>query len=183
MQELENKYGEKLKELLIYFFMYSFLGWVLETLYSYIVLGHFTNRGFLVGPICPIYGLGMIILITYLSKYKTNYIKLFISSAVVLTLFEYATSYFLEAQYGIKCWDYTNDLYNLNGRVCLPYSIAWGLAAIIFIGYIHKYITKFVSFVNSKIPNQVLESFLKILLIILIIDIILSELQYVHVIQ
>jgi len=66
--------------IILYFFLYSFIGWLMETFYSLLVLGHFTNRGFLVGPICPIYGFGAILMILFISQYKKNSIKLFFST-------------------------------------------------------------------------------------------------------
>ena len=77
----------KLYLYILYFFIFSVCGWILETLFSFIVLGHFTNRGFLYGPLCPIYGWGAIILIVFLSKYKDSDIKLFIYSAVIFSVF------------------------------------------------------------------------------------------------
>ena len=82
---------------ILYFFIFSVFGWIMETVFSFIVLGHFTNRGFLYGPLCPIYGWGAIILIIFLSKYKDNDIKLFTYSAVIFSVFEFFVSYLLEA--------------------------------------------------------------------------------------
>lgn len=92
---IDNKI--QLRDLGAYFIIYSFLGWLMETIYMSLLNGHFTNRGFLFGPICPIYGYGITILILLASKYKDNIIKLFFSSFFVLSIFEYIVSFGLEA--------------------------------------------------------------------------------------
>ena len=78
MEDIEKQYKLNIDKLLLYFFIYSTLGWILETVYSYILLGHFENRGFLIGPLCHIYGFGMLIMIIWLSKYKNNKINYFL---------------------------------------------------------------------------------------------------------
>ena len=113
--------------LLLYFLIYAFIGWVLETFYSYIILGHFTNRGFLFGPLCPIYGFGGVILIRCLQKYKSKPLKLFIYSIIIFSLFEYVAGFILDAMFSARWWDYSNDFLNLNGRVTLSFSILWGI--------------------------------------------------------
>ena len=100
-----------------------------------IVLGHFTKRGFLFGPICPIYGYGALILIIFLEKYKSRKIKLFTYSAIIFSVLEYIASYILETIFHAFWWDYRTDAFNLNGRIAAFYSLAWGFIAIIFIDY------------------------------------------------
>lgn len=169
----------KLYDYILYFFIYSFLGWVLETAFSYFVLGHFVNRGFLTGPICPIYGFGMLIIIIPLSKYKNSNIKLFVVSAVVLSIFEYITSYVLDATFGLKWWDYTSDFLNINGRIAAFYTIAWGFITLFAINFIHPIIKKFSNFLKEKMPQLAFNIILRILTITLIIDFVLSVLDYI----
>ena len=167
-------------ELLLYFFIYSFLGWIMETIFSYIVLGYFDDRGFFIGPICPIYGFGMLILLS-LSYYKENPIKLFIISTAVCTFFEYLTGYALEAVFQLKWWDYSNNLLNINGRICLPYALGWGFISLIFIMYVHPFIVNIIKFLSKKKPPFLDESFLKPLFVIFIIDFVLSTIQYLEI--
>ena len=180
MEEFKNKYRSKINEYLLYFFVYAFLGWVLETVFSYFVLGYFDNRGFLIGPICPIYGFGMLILIMWLSRYKDNNIKLFVISAIVLTFFEYVVGYALDAIFQLKWWDYTNDFFNINGRVCLSYALGWGIIAIIVIKYIHPFIVKLLKKIKNKARFLLEDSVLKLFFVILVMDIILSSMQYLQ---
>lgn len=167
-------------EYLLYFFICSFLGWTMETIYSYMVLGHFVNRGFLIGPICPIYGFGMLILVIWLSKYKKNYFKLFFVSAVILTIFEYTTSYCLDAFFKLKWWDYTNEFLNINGRISIYYTLVWGFISILVFKYIYPIIKKLTLFISKKMSYRAETYFLKILSVVFFIDVILSTIQYIN---
>ena len=119
---MNNKKLSKLSELTLYFFMFSFVGWICEIIYAYIIEGRFVNRGFINGPLCPIYGFGAIILILIydmISKHtKSNVIKFVLISAI-FTVFEYLVSVIFELIFGIKWWDYSNLPFNINGRICL----------------------------------------------------------------
>ena len=164
---------------IFYFFIFSFLGWLLETTYSFIVLGHFVNRGFLYGPLCPIYGWGALILIIFLGKFKKKPLKLFIYSSIIFSAFEYYVSYILEALFREYWWDYSNDFMNLNGRISIFYTLAWGFIALIFIGYIFPFFEKKTNLVLSKIPERLKLIIPYILIIIWLIDTILSCISYI----
>lgn len=165
---------------ILYFFIYSFLGWVLETIYAYIVLGHFENRGFLIGPICPIYGYGMLILTVGLNKYKGHNYKLFFVAAFVLTYFEYVAGFALDAIFGLKWWDYSNDFLNINGRICLFFTLAWGIIALVVVNYIHPFTEKLLNRALEKITPVMVDSIAKVLVMTWIIDLILSSISYIH---
>ena len=124
---------------ILYFFLFAFIGWLMETVYAIFTLGHFVKRGFLFGPICPIYGYGALMLIYFLGRYRKNNLKLFFYAAILFSAFEYVTSYVLDALFGMHWWDYSNDYFNLNGRITLSFSIAWGIIAILLLTmYIHS---------------------------------------------
>ena len=89
----------------IYFLVFAIIGWLIETAYGFYELGHFTKRGFLYGPLCPIYGWGAIILIMFFSTYKKKNFKLFIYAAVIFSLFEYLVGFGLEALFSLRLWD------------------------------------------------------------------------------
>lgn len=167
--------------LLLYFLLYSFIGWLLETCYSFAVLGHFTKRGFLFGPLCPIYGWGAVILVSALKKYKSNSLKLFIYSAIVFSIFEYLAGFALDALFSARWWDYTNDFMNLNGRVSIFYSFAWGIIAILFINHIHPFVEKHVKKILKKIPNAVQIITINSLFIAIISDTIFSCIRYLNI--
>jgi len=177
--KIQPKKLNKFQIYTLYFFIFSILGWLMETLYSFIVLGHFTNRGFLYGPLCPIYGFGALILIIFLSKYRNSSLKLFTYSAVIFSIFEYLVSYILEVLFHAFWWDYTYDFFNLNGRISIFYSLAWGIAAIILIGHIYPFIKKKLNIILSKIPYKIKSSIINLSIIIFIVDTILSCIHYI----
>ena len=173
-----NRKINSFKYLLLYFLIYAFIGWLLETFYALFTLGHFTNRGFLYGPICPIYGFGAIILILLLQIYKSNSFKLFFYSAIIFSIFEYIVGFALDALFAAKWWDYTNDFMNLNGRISIFYSFAWGIIAILFINHIHPFIEKCTNRIFKKIPEIYHIILINTLLIILVVDTVFSCIKY-----
>ena len=158
----------------IYFILFAFIGWLLETCFSFYALGHFTKRGFLYGPLCPIYGWGALILIMFLGRYRKNNLKLFIYAAIVFTAFEYLVSYGMEALFSLKWWDYTEEFMNLNGRVSIFYTFAWGIIAILFINFIYPFFKKKLNILLSKIPYKVQVTIVYILFTVFITDTVLS---------
>lgn len=177
----DNRYNTNLTKFqcyLCYFFAFSFIGWVTETLYSYIILGHFTSRGFFYGPICPIYGFGGLILIIFLNKYKKHPLKLFVFAILIFSIFEYAIGFGLDALYNLWLWDYNSEFLNLNGRICLFYSIAWGIAAILFTYVIFPLFKKFLSFISARITTKLQMFFIRLACMIFICDILYSFIEY-----
>lgn len=122
-----NKALSNFQKIVIYFVIYSFLGWICEEIFCVVSTHEFVKRGFLFGPICPIYGYGAIILLFLLKDYKNKPIKLFFLSAIIFSVFEYLTDFFLQALFSTKWWDYTGQFLNLNGRITLSFSLVWGI--------------------------------------------------------
>lgn len=143
--------------------------------------GHFTKRGFLYGPLCPIYGWGAIILISCLHRYKNNSFKLFIYSSIVFSVFEYIVGFMLDALFCAKWWDYADDFMNLNGRISIFFSFAWGIIALIFIHYVHPFFEKKLKPILKKIPKELQLLMLNVCFIILIIDTVLSSIKYLNI--
>lgn len=167
-------------EYIIYFFIYSFLGWIMEVIYALFVHGHFVNRGFLFGPICPIYGFGAIILIMTTKKlYKRPVLK-FIIAIVSFTVFEYLVSLILEMLFGLRWWDYTNDFLNIQGRVSLLYSIFWGVIGLILLEKLHPYIQNKIQKLTKGNANNLQKIICFILIGILLLDTIFSVLKYLN---
>lgn len=179
--EKSKKHIINFRYLLLYFFIYACIGWLLETFYAIGVLGHFVKRGFLFGPLCPIYGFGGVILIQFLKKYKSNKIKLFCYSAIIFTIFEYVAGFALDALFAGRWWDYTNDFMNLNGRISIFYTFAWGIIAIVFTKLIHPFVEKNIKRILKKIPIKVQAISIHFLFIILIADTVLSSIKYLNV--
>lgn len=162
----------------IYFLVFAIIGWLIETAYSFYSLGHFTKRGFLYGPLCPIYGWGAIILIMFFSKYKKKNFKLFIYAAIIFSLFEYLVSFGMEALFSLKWWDYTSEFMNLNGRVSIFYSFAWGIIAILVINFIYPFFKKKINLILSKIPYSIQVTAVYILFAVFVTDTVLSCIKY-----
>ena len=150
----------------------------METLYCIYTLGYFTKRGFLYGPICPIYGFGALMLILFFAKYRKSNFKLFIYSAIVFSAFEYVVSYCLEALFAMHWWDYTNEFFNLNGRISIFYSFAWGIIAIIFINHVYPFLKKKINLILAKIPYAIQVSTLYLLCGVWLVDTVASFIRY-----
>lgn len=160
-------------ELLKYFIIYSMLGWVMESVFRSICERKLINTGFLKGPFCPIYGIGAIIMIVFLKQFQYNIVLLFFMSFVVLTIWEYVVGVFLEKVFNTKYWDYSNHKINFQGRICLTNSIYWGILGIVFICYIHPFISEKLLLV----PEYIVNILTIIITTILIVDIIISVLK------
>lgn len=169
------------QKLVIYFVIYAFIGWVCEEIFCVIYTHEFVKRGFLFGPICPIYGYGAIILILFLKDYKNKPVKLFFVAAIVFSVFEYITDFFLQALFGAKWWDYTGQFLNLNGRITLSFSIVWGIGALIFIRLIHPIATKLIGKLLKKIPIKAQKVVSNSLIVIILVDTVLSSIRYLNI--
>ena len=119
------------------FFVYAFLGWCTEVSYAALVSGRFVNRGFLNGPVCPIYGVGVVIVLFFLDPLRGNTFFLFVGSVLLTSLLEWLTGFVLEKIFHQRWWDYSNEPFNIGGYICLRFSIAWGLACLFVVEIIH----------------------------------------------
>ena len=122
------------------FIIYAFLGWCSEVAFAAVNKGKFVNRGFLNGPVCPIYGVGMLIVVLCLWNLRDRPLLLFLGSALLTTALEFVTGFVLERLFHDKWWDYSDMPFNIKGYVCLKFTILWGLAASFIIGAIHRFI-------------------------------------------
>ena len=115
--------SNQILRLLLYFIIYSFFGWVLESIFKSIIQMKLVNSGFLHGPFCPIYGFGAIIMLLFLNSFKNNVFILFIAGFIVLSVWEYIVGVLLEKKFNTKYWDYSENFLNIQGRVFLMNSI------------------------------------------------------------
>ena len=126
-----------LVDMLLYFFIYSFLGWLMETILCSINERRFVNRGFLNGPICPIYGVGLSLIFIFLIPVRDRIENIFVEVVVIFlcgtmlaTIVEYLVSWLMEKLFHARWWDYSDYKYNINGRVALVISMAWGFLSV-----------------------------------------------------
>ncbi len=163
-----------MRNVMIYFLLfliYSFCGWAIEVIGKLIEKKRFINRGFLIGPYCPIYGFGALAITFLLKKYTNDGIALFIMAIVICGILEYITSYLMEKIFKARWWDYSQKKFNINGRVCLDTIIPFGI-----LGTTIMYVTNpfFLDKLNM-IPNNTLNIIFYILFAIFTIDGIISS--------
>lgn len=135
--------------LFLFFWIISILGWLMEVLVCSLESGKFTNRGFLIGPYCPIYGFGGLILLS-LSYFDDHLFIVFILSFLLCSLLEYIVSYLMEKLFKVRWWDYSNDPYNLNGRICLRNALAFGILGMILVCLVNPLIFNFLNGFSDK---------------------------------
>ncbi|HIS53135.1 MAG TPA: putative ABC transporter permease [Candidatus Onthomonas avicola] len=129
--------GIPLSELFLYFLWYSFLGWGMETIYCSAKARRLVRRGFLTGPLCPIYGVGMLLIVLFFTPLLDRPVLFYLTACVVMSAWEYFVGWLLETTTHMRYWDYSRVPLNLHGRICLPISLWWGVIAYLAIAYIH----------------------------------------------
>lgn len=139
----------------LYFLIFSIIGIIIETLYCYITMGMLESRkGLIWGPFCPVYGVSAAILIIFLNKYQNkNIFQLFTYGFFVGSIAEYILSFGLEAIYGMRFWDYGYVNLHINGRICLQFSLYWGVLSVIIMKLIKPSIDKVIGKIPVKIRN------------------------------
>ena len=160
---------ESLIKYVLLFFFYSFAGWCLETTYCSLGEKRFINRGFLTGPLCPIYGAAATVLTVMIyNPFKDNMLAVFVLGIILCDIVEYVTSYVMEKLFNARWWDYTYELLNVSGRICLKHSLYWGVISIVFIRLIHPSIDR----AYDKIPEDYTVWILSVVVVIFVLDLI-----------
>ena len=159
-------FGTDVYHLVAAFIMYSVLGWLVESIYMSICERKIVNRGFGKGPFCPIYGFGAVIGYIILSPLAGHYFYLYITGAVLATIFE-----FLVGKLMIKClgdlwWDYNEKPFNYKGIICLESTLAWGVYALIIIGFLNNKIVDTI----DKADMNTGEKFCIVILLVVVVD-------------
>ena len=152
------------------YFIYSIIGWFVEVGLAFYEHKKFVNRGFLIGPYCPIYGVGCLLLTILLSKYINEPGVIFAFSIFICATLEYLTSYLMEKIFKLRWWDYSNMKFNINGRICLETLIPFGIIGVLVVKYISPFLINTVNSINFN----VLVIINIIILSILITDILIS---------
>lgn len=158
-------FGIDIRVYFILFIAYSFLGWLIEVVGKLIEQKKFINRGFLIGPYCPIYGTGAILITFLLKKYTEDPIALFIMAIVICGILEYLTSYFMEKIFHARWWDYSRRKFNINGRVCLNTIIPFGLLGMFIIYVSNPFLIEKIQMLPELVLNIVFWTILAIYLI------------------
>ena len=153
-----------------FFIIYSIMGWLMEVILVSLMKKKVTARGFLIGPWCPIYGFGALFITILLRKYYDDPLILFIMSFLIGTILEYITSYLMEKLFHARWWDYSNNKFNVNGRVSLQTSLCFGLLGLILVYIFNPFFLKII----KDIPEIVFNIIMIIIFLIFITDIIVS---------
>ena len=158
-----------------YFIIYSFIGYIIETLFGIATKGIWESRqSFLYGPFCGIYGTGAVIIIIFSKYFDKNKFTLFIGGLLLGAITEYIISFLIEVIMNITWWDYSEYILNINGRICLLYSIFWGFLTPFFIKTINVKVDKVLLKIKERISIKVLKSIVLSIIIFFIIDCILT---------
>ena len=139
-----------------YFFLYAFLGWCAEVIFAAARKGVFVNRGFLNGPLCPIYGVGLVAVVALLDPVRDSLGLLYLGAVLVTSAIEFVTGFLMEKLFHQRWWDYSDMPFNIGGYVCLLFSLIWGLACVLIVDVVHPLIAGFVSHIPQKIGWPIL---------------------------
>lgn len=170
MKKIDKDLQKKIEQYFLLFAIYSFLGWVIEVIIFLIMEHRIINRGLLIGPYCPIYGFGFLIIDFTLRKYKEKPAILFIMAMVISTLLEYLTSLVLEVVFNIRLWDYTQNFMNFNGRICLQTTLGFGVLALLIVYKVNPLLLSKI----EKIPELALKYIATVIAVIMALDMCIS---------
>ena len=143
--------GFSLYQILAFFLIYSCLGWCLEVIYAAVSTGQLVNRGFLNGPVCPIYGFGMIIVLFTLSPLADNLLLLYLGGVILPSVLELVGGWALYKLYHTRWWDYSDFPFNIGGYICLEFSLLWGVGTVVVMKAVHPVIAGFVEMVPQMV--------------------------------
>lgn len=153
-----------------WFIIYSVIGWAYETVFTYFMNGVLSKRGFLLGPLCPIYGTCILIMLLLCTDKGNSFINLILKCAFVATTMEYITSCWMERLFNRRWWDYSDMFMNVNGRICLGASILFGVLGAVFVRYIHPGLIS----LTNRISGSIMRMLDRIVLVLFLYDLLLS---------
>lgn len=161
-------------KLLIYFILYSIVGFFLETIYAIFTKGMLESRkSFLYGPFCSIYGIAAVAMIYGLQSYRKNPIKIYFLGMIIGLVIEYSFSFLGEVIFHARWWDYSNNFGNVNGRICIFYAVIWGCLSLVLIYGITPQTEKIFDFLNLR--KSVITKISKLIIIIIMIFLIVNS--------
>lgn len=161
---------EKIEIYILLFFTYSFAGWFMESFGGIFKEKKFINRGFLIGPYCPVYGVGVVAITILLSKYSNDLPLLFVLCILICGTLEYLTSYIMEKLFHARWWDYSNQRFNINGRICLETLLPFGILGTLILYYANPFFEN----IYMSFPDNVRNIITGILSVVFVVDGIVS---------
>lgn len=152
------------------FFIYAILGWIMEIIVCSISAHKLVDRGFLIGPYCPIYGIGSVCILIILQSFQSDPLLVFVTASFICAFIEYFTSYAMEKLFHARWWDYSNDLFNINGKIKLTNTILFGLLGLLLVYFIHP----FINMILGYLPHPTINIIAIIAAILFFIDVIIT---------
>jgi uncharacterized membrane protein len=152
------------------FCIWSFIGWGIEVCYMTLETGEYQNRGFLNMPICPIYGFGVLMVVTFFRPISHTFFLLFASTAILCTSFELLVGLGMERLFHTRWWDYSHEKFNFRGYICLKVSILWGLGCVLVVRVVHPMVERFIGIVPVKVGMV----FIVVMSLLIAVDVIAS---------
>lgn len=140
--------GTDLYHVILWFLLYSFLGWAVESAYMSFCNRRWTNRGFMFGPLCPIYGVGALTVYFLLRGFSGNIFLLYVVGCIIPTALEFMTAQLMLHLFGEVWWDYADKPFNYRGILCLESTLVWGLYTVGLFAFLHR----FIMWLGEQIP-------------------------------
>ena len=167
--------GVSIWRIFAYFIIYSVIGYIIETLFGMVTKGVWESRqSFLYGPFCAIYGLGAVVMILALKYFNKNYNTLFIGGFIVGSIVEYIVSWYGDVFLNVKWWDYSDMPLNINGRICVLFSLFWGFLAIYLMAYANPRVDRLINKIKGKFALKKLKVITMIIIVFMFVDCVLT---------
>lgn len=158
--------GYSLDHWVLFFVFYCFCGWVWESGYVSLRRRHWVNRGFLHGPLLPIYGFGALIILLATIRVQSSLWLVYLFGMAAATVLEYATGAAMEGLFKVRYWDYSHQRFNLHGYICLSSSLAWGVFSILLVRILHPPVARLV----ERIPAAIVPPLTMALVVVMTVD-------------
>ena len=163
-----------------WFIIYSFIGWIAESTYMSICNRKLTNRGFMFGPFCPIYGVGALCVYFILRPFSGNIVALYFAGAILATIFEYLIAKLMQVVFGEVWWDYSDKPFNYKNIICLESTLAWGLYTVFMFKFLHEIVNEVIERFSYRRGIQLITIVLAIIMIDMIIHIVREKREFIN---
>ena len=156
-RERNMLFGMTYYQLCSYFLIYSFVGWIVEVIFHAVTLGKVINRGFLNGPVCPVYGFGMLSVLALVGMIPAQVqgrtmgdVWIFVMGTLLATAVELIAGWLLDVIFHARWWDYSDRPFNLHGYICLEFSLLWGVGILLIIRVFQVHVTNCTQIIPTK---------------------------------
>ncbi len=161
-------FGYSVYQMFHMFVFWAVIGWGIEVCTLTLETGQYQNRGFLNGPLCPIYGFGVLMVVIFLRPIEDTFIPLFLTSMIICTTFEFAVGIGMEKLFNNRWWDYSHEKFNIKGYICLKISVLWGLGCVLVVKVVHPLVEIYVDWLPLKLGMLIII----VMSVLIVIDVI-----------